>query len=396
MLLTVRRAAVVAAALVLLAVPAAAVSDEPLLLALERRGDTDRPRLVEVDPLTLEAAGDALDLPDTAYQAWSRSPDGSTLALAPWDVPRVRLVAADGLERVRDVALPAGHFADQLDWVAPGRLLALVGSCCEPSQFLAVIDTVRGRIVRQHAVPGPVWRSASAPPGLVLVLGPGGLGPARLALVRSDGSMRVVPLAQTRVGARALRGDFRSEVRLPGLALDAEAGRAFVVGADEPVAEIDLRTLRVRYHRLATTRAVQAHAKAAVGPERSATWFDGALAVSGWNARGTRLDGRDLRFDPAGVHLIDTRTWKRRTIASQGRIYAVSGDAVVVPLASRIVVFGAEGRARFSVPGSFTSVQAAGGRAYAGREYGGVVVIDLATGTATPAAVAEPPTLLVP
>src|SRR5215204_2117129 len=149
MLLTARRSATVAVALAVLALPARGAPAGSLLLGLERATGTDRPRLVEVDPITLEAAGDALELPDTAYQAWSRSPDGSTVALAPWDVARVRLVAADRLRRVRDVVLPAGHFAQQLDWVAPGRLLALVGSCCEPAQFLAVIDTARGRIVRQ-------------------------------------------------------------------------------------------------------------------------------------------------------------------------------------------------------------------------------------------------------
>src|SRR5262245_28354213 len=99
MLLTVRRIAVAAAALAALAVPAAAAPDEPRLLALEGRSDGERPRLVEVDPLTLQSVGDSLDLPDTAYQAWSRSPGGSTLALAPWNVPRVRLLAVDGLRR---------------------------------------------------------------------------------------------------------------------------------------------------------------------------------------------------------------------------------------------------------------------------------------------------------
>jgi hypothetical protein len=396
MLLAARRGAAVASVLGLLALPAPAAPDGPLLLGLERRPDDVRPRLVEVDPLTLEAAGDALDLPDTAYQAWSRSPDGSTVALAPWDVARVRLVAADGLRRGRDVVLPAGHFAQQLDWIAADRLLALIGSCCEPAQFLAVIDTARGRIVRRHDAPGPVLRTASSPQGLVLVVGRPGLGTARLALVRPDGRVPVVALPRTQIGARRLPGDYRSGVRVPGLAVDAAAGRAFVVGADEPVAEVDLRTLRVRYHRLAAARTVQAVAKGAVGPERFATWVDGVLAVTGWNARGVRLDGRDLHYDPAGVHLIDPRAWRRRTVASLGRTFAASGDSVAVPLAARLAVFGADGSARFSVPGTFTSIQAAGGRAYAGREYGGVVVVDLATGAATEGSVAEPPTLLVP
>ena len=396
MLLTVRRIAVAASALVLLALPAQAAPGGQVLLGIERPADSLRPRLVEVDPVTLEAAGDALDLPDTGYEAWSRSPDGSTIALAPWNVARVRLVAADGLRRGRDVVLPAGHFAQQLDWVAHDRLLALVGACCNSGQFLAVIDTARGRIVRQHDVTGPVWRTAAAPQGLVLVVGPRGLGPARLALVRPDGRVASVALPQTQVGARRRPGDYRSAVRTPGLAVDAAAGRAFVVGADEPVAEVDLRTLRVRYHRLAAARTVQAAAKGAVGPERFATWVDGVLAVSGWNARGIRLDGRDLRFDPAGVHLIDTRTWRRRTVAPLGGTFAAEGDAVAVPLARRLAVFGADGSARLSVPGTFTSVQAAGGRIYAGREYGGVAVVDLATGATTLGAVAEPPTLLVP
>jgi hypothetical protein len=111
------------------------------------------------------------------------------------------------------------------------------------------------------------------------------------------------------------------------------------------VAEVDLRTLRVTYHALDPVRTMQASTKAVEGPYRVAAWLgDGELAVTGWNRRGTRSD-------PAGVHLIDTRTWQRRTLAPRAQTFAATNGTLAVPLTAELAVFGADGGERFRVPG---------------------------------------------
>jgi hypothetical protein len=184
-------------------------------------------------------------------------------------------------------------------------------------------------------------------------------------------------------------------MRTRGLAVDPATRRAYVVGADEPVAEVDLRTLHVTYHALAPVRSLQARAKDIRGPYRTATWLgDGVLAVTGTNAR--RRPGGGPRFEPVGVHLIDTRSWRRRTLAPQARWFAVSGQALVVPLATTLAVFGPDGVERLRVPGRFGWVQAVDGRAYAWQEGGSILVVDLGTGATSAVAVDRPLTLLVP
>jgi hypothetical protein len=360
------------------------------LLALRMGDDSDRLQLQEVDPLTLAPAGASLQLRDKSIAAWSRSPDGGRLALAPWDVPRVTIVERTGLRLAREVALPPGRYAQSLAWITPRRLLALVVACCSGGASIAVIDPERGDVVSRRAVPGVVRGVASFPAGLVLLLGRPGIGPARLAVGRADGRLRTAALPRTFVGARLVRGTAYTMVgRSAGLTVDPASKRAFVVGADEPVAEVDLRTLRVRYHVLARVRTLQAGMKVVRGPYRTAAWLGGALAVTGTNGRGTH-------FDPAGVHLIDTRTWRRRTLAPQAQFFVVGGEALAVLLPTELAVFGSDGRERFRVPGKFEWVQAAGGHAYALRRGGQMLVVDLSTGAVDTASVTLPPTVLGP
>jgi hypothetical protein len=101
-----------------------------------------------------------------------------------------------------------------------------------------------------------------------------------------------------------------------------------VVGADTPVAEVDLRGLGVAWHRteprpgplqrLADWLLPAAEAKSVHGPVRMAAWLgDGLLAVWGQDegrpeVRGPTVEWQWLR--PAGLRLVDTRTWRATTI----------------------------------------------------------------------------------
>ena len=133
--------------------------------------------------------------------------------------------------------------------------------------------------------------------------------------------------------------------------------RAFVVTADAPIAAVDLRTMRVTYHRPSPPVAET--------PIRDVRWVDGgAIAVLGWSDA-----ARWLR-------LLDTRTWRVRVL--RARPAYIDGDAgrilawgpvygVEASKGQGIAGWDARGRLRFRVfRGSDIGplVTVVGGRAY--------------------------------
>jgi hypothetical protein len=93
------------------------------------------------------------------------------------------------------------------------------------------------------------------------------------------------------------------------------------------VAEVDLRSLGVAWHRiepragllrrLAAWLLPAAEAKSVHGPVRMAAWLgDGRLAVWGQDESKPVVRGSTLEtwLRPAGLRLIDTRTWRATTI----------------------------------------------------------------------------------
>jgi hypothetical protein len=149
---------------------------------------------------------------------------------------------------------------------------------------------------------------------------------AGLAVVDDQGTVRSVPLRAVSAGYKepAEQGGSEevTERREVGLAVDRAGGRAFVVAAGTPLAEVDLATLRVAYHglsqpasllqRLAGWLVPAAEAKLASGPLRSACWLgDGLLAVWGSDARVVKDAGGEptVAETPSGLKLVDTRSW---------------------------------------------------------------------------------------
>jgi hypothetical protein len=165
-------------------------------------------------------------------------------------------------------------------------------------------------------------RVGIAPGAFVLLLATDNrIGRARLAVVDADGPVRSVELARTRASAFFTGG----RQRRPGLAVDPEGRRAYVVGAGEPVAEVDLRTLRVSYHELGAHRSAlgrvrdwlepEAAAKGALdGPDRHALWLgNGLLAVTGQDGRAVRTrrgEVTGMSTTPAGLDVVDVRAWR--------------------------------------------------------------------------------------
>jgi hypothetical protein len=124
------------------------------------------------------------------------------------------------------------------------------------------------------------------------------------------------PADWDKVGASSRRAQ-------PGLAVDPDGRRAFVVGAGDPLAVVDLRTLEVAWHRteprpgllgrLADWLLPAAEAKSVHGPVRMAAWLgDGLMAVWGQDETEPVVRGPTVEqwLRPAGlrlVHLFGTR-----------------------------------------------------------------------------------------
>jgi hypothetical protein len=278
--------------------------------------------LSRFDPATLRRVGPRLRLPSPPA-FWAFSPDGRELALAS---EREGLQLVD-LRRMRVRARFRGRrLVRALAWVAPRRLILAEHG----ETFL--VDPAAGRIVRREVRSGEPWIAERTRTGLVLLGSDGeGIGPAALDVVGGDGRTRSVVLQRILAGmdgGENNEGPWRSEH--PALAVDREGNRAFVVGGSGLVAEVDLATLAVTY-RTPLARSLQARAKAASGPVRTAAWLDGVLAVSGYDqieAR-TRTGETAVTARPYGLRLLDTRTNALRTVDERATQVAAAGGLLL-------------------------------------------------------------------
>jgi hypothetical protein len=174
----------------------------------------------------------------------------------------------------------------------------------------------------------------------------------------------------------------------PGLAVDRQRQVAYVVAPRATVAEVDLRTMRARLHRIASPpRPLRMSGCPHCLDDVSALWLGhGRIAVAGVHQ--TRHRER-----PAGVAVIDTRDWTARTIAPRagravlagGRLLAFDGrHPVMRPRAGTgLRVYDRSGALRQVLLQGQTvgDVQVAGARAYV-RATRGLHVVDLRRGRA--------------
>lgn len=275
--------------------------------------------LERVDPLSLERLSPYVPVGEY-HDAWSLSPDGSHLALGvssgqslllPSSPLRGRIgiyiVDLQAMELVREVQ--TGIAAGALGWLAPSRLVAalLRGGT-------VLVDPLEGTILRRwHGFSSPD-ASARTPNGLVMVFGgsastPRGTVIPRLAVADARGRFRRVVLERIHLAVhpRVYYAD------RPGLAVDSSRDRAFVFAAGAPAATVDLRTMRVSYHRLASEPSVSP-TKRVLARDRRALWLgDGRVLVFGYDSL-SRASHDSFASVPAGARLIDTATWKTRLL----------------------------------------------------------------------------------
>jgi hypothetical protein len=377
--------------------PAASSNPGPLLgLVYEGTGW----RLARIDPASLEATGRRVYVGPTSG-SWAFSPDRSLLAVAAQtstgrDVVRV----VDPVSLRQRAMVRLAHGLGAVAWPAPNRVLALSPGRGWGLVEVVAYDPLARRVVRRAQLNGTLLRTARTPGGLALLLAPeDGMGAARLAVVDADGRVRTTALDLVAGWVEPDGEPWVFRQRVPGLAVDPEGGRVFVVPAESRVVEVELATLAVREHALSQPVSLlgrlrawlepAAHAKASDGPVRSARWLgNGLLAVSGSDGRATVRDGRIERqtWTPAGLKLIDTQTWLLRTVneRASGFLFA-EGMLLASGTSIGLLAYSPYGEERFALfPDRSPWVSGViDGRAYVG--FGGgpgqtLSVVDLATG----------------
>jgi hypothetical protein len=293
-------------------------------------------RLYAVDPRTLRPRHSRSAATAGHAFGWSFSPDRSRLAAGSDATAELRLYDLRRLRVLGDVELVKPSVRGLVfasTWASSSRVLAVVvspGCCGLGDTIVSGVDADTRRVLWRRDLRSSLQAGAAYRGGFVLVVGPKfAIGPSRLLVVAPDGRVRTVRLDQIRSGWQHSGSGARFVAHQwnPGLAVDPASGRAFVVQAGEPVAEIDLHRLSVRYHELSEPISLlgrlhnwlepKAEAKAMQGPQRQAVWLgDGRLAVTGVDYEASvDSHGQEQETDtPAGLKLIDTRNWSIRML----------------------------------------------------------------------------------
>jgi hypothetical protein len=352
--------AVAASALVL---PAADAAQQQRVLGIDTT--VLGMRLAWYDPATLtRLPGRTVALANHGG-SWSFSPDGSRLAIASEGAGHLRFLDVRRMRVIDGLALRTGSPV-AVTWLRANRVLAT------SIAVVAVVDPQRLGVVRRTRLPGFVQGGAARlPDGLALLLGQGvnGFAPAKLAIVDAEGRVRSVTLDRISIGYYHAGDQY--EMRRPGFAVDPSTRRAFVVGADYTIAEVDLRTLAVSYH----GGSARSLAKMLPGPVRTARWLgNGLLAVAGINAV-----TRD------GLRIVDTRDWSTRAVDDES-VDLAFGDGILVGSAPfccpfEINVYGSDARLRYRIELEFgLDLRVAGRYGYVCHSASLDRVIELASG----------------
>ena len=348
--------------------------------------------------------------------AWTYSPHGNVLAIATErggeagdPVSSLQLIDPHVLSRLATVKLGYGHVA-QLAW-ADNRVNAVVQRwCCPASLDVVGVNAETAKIVSQQTFQNALVGSSRVGSTLVLLLAPPvGIGTATLAVVDPSGAIHTVSLNQIQAGSDLPDEDNPAAANLhqnrPGLAVDPDGNRAFVVPASGSVAEISLATLSVSYHALAEPVSLlgrlhswaepKAVAKGISGPTRAARWLgSGVIAVTGGDEAVTATPGEmHITWTPAGLKLIDTNTWGAKLIDRGADSFTVDRDQLLATGAAwdttgnrqgmGLADYGFDGTRRLAVLGGHPAVVTLvfRGRAYVGvDDERSIKVVDLESG----------------
>jgi hypothetical protein len=288
--------------------------------------------LVRLDPRTLRPLPGPRVRLRYGISGYGWSPDRSLLALGDVDDDALHLVDPVRLRRLATIRFGIVAEAPQsFAWLGPRRLAVVAGSS-EDGSTLIMVDPVARRVLSRRRLEPAGISAVGAVDRLVLLRAPlERIGPVGLLVVEGSGRIRTVDISGIHAGFRPPpdwdQPGAYGVGRGAALAVDPQGGRAFVVAADAPVAEVDLASLRVTYRRLRQPASLlrrlahwlvpPAEAKLNAGNWRSACWLgDGSLAVWGEETSIVGDTPAEQRVDRrlSGLKLIDTRSWTVRTL----------------------------------------------------------------------------------
>ena len=306
---------VVLIALLALALPVAAAGERArtaeTVIAVE--GGPRYDTLVRLDAQTLRPTGARLALRDRLSRAYAFSPDRRRVAIPSVSARGLRVFDVATLKRAGRVRL-ADPYLREHAWLGPRRIVGF------GQQGVFAVDPVSGKALRAPAVPPEIVDVRPIGSRLVFLFARPRwtIGTARLMVVEA-GRTREVRLARIRAGVLEPGG---SENYEPALALDA-ASRAFVVGGrDEPVGEVNLRTLRVRYHELPKLP------QAVAGRTRRAIWLGGGrIAVWGRDVL-KRVDR--FEYVRTGLQIVDLRERRYEVVDPDAQSVSFTAGTLLV------------------------------------------------------------------
>jgi hypothetical protein len=357
-------------------------------------------KLVELDSRTLlPAAGRSASLAGFRG-AVAFSPDGRRVAVG--GTRAVRVVDLASMQIVTDLPKPRGY-TSVLSWPRPGRLLVVNEVEGRAAVEAFVLNAASGRILVRRRLEARSWAfgARQTRAAVFLLHPPAGIGPVRLAHFDARGRLRLARLERIPAGQELDLGDV-----FPALAVDDEGRRAFVVGGEDVVAEVDLGSFRISYHSLQESSSIverlrnwlepTAEAKASDFTQFGALWLENdMLAVTGVRTSPYREDGALRQRDqPLGLRLVNTESWDVRTVDEDARWVARAGD-LLLAYASLwdsadaevrgigLRAYTLEGERRFHALGNrpIDGVFVVGGRAFAIlADSGDAAVVDLRAG----------------
>jgi hypothetical protein len=304
--------------------------------------------VARLDPITLEPAGPRISV-DEYHGIAAISPDGTQLAVATGG-PRGKIRIIDIRRMEMQHFVQVGIATEALAWLRPGRVVA--GMACNPANpsgrgcGIVLVDSISGEVVRRwpeteadawtlrfepgDAAPKTV---AKTPFGVLLLLAHATeVTAARLLMIDHAEELQSVSLPSIRAGRNrpvVVNPPPFSPQSSPALAVHPAGDRAYVIGAEPTVAEIDLKSLHVREH------SIEGLDRGSEVGERRAFWMDGRIVVHGVNLT-AEPDVRLSVRTPAGVRTIDVASWRARIIDARA--------SHATTAAGTLLVYGGESR----------------------------------------------------
>ena len=364
----------------------AAAAEPGRVLAVEWEAGGGKLRWVS--PTTLRPLGSAaLNVGGAPARIVAVSPDRKLAAIGGGADGRLRFVRLGDLRQQGLLALGEGAVFGAI-WASQNRLVALLGGA---TPEIVVVAPQTRAVLRRAKLSGASLGAVRAGSRLLTLLAPvAGIGPARLAVVAADGTVKTVAINGLSAGVeQPAKPPYVARFASP--ALVASGSRAVVLGR-ESLFEIELESLAIRVQQLDIRTTARA-AKYVEGWGRSAVWLRGdTIAYSGWStdAAGKRTT--------TGVRLLDVTSGSTRTLDGDATSMTRAGSTLLVHGGGPLRGFGLDGTPRFELlAGTDTGyVQVAGRYAYVGSGNSTrFAVVDVQSGTVVGLALTAKPTVVL-